>query len=64
VVQPHRPHPLSFSGKGHVPDSVEEMEEDVGLDSSSHYSDAELPMDSPERKAAIEEQIKPRHDDE
>ncbi len=47
-----------------MPDSVEEMEEDVGLDSSSHYSDAELPMDSPERKAAIEEQIKPRHDDE
>ncbi len=54
----------SFSGRGHRGDAVEELEEDVGLDSSSAFAGAELPMDSDERKAAMEAEEKRREDDQ
>jgi hypothetical protein len=49
------------SGPG---DTVRRMEEDVGLDSSSQYADADLPMDSAERREAIEAQKRHRADEE
>jgi hypothetical protein len=53
-----------FSGRRGTGDTVRRMEEDVGLDSSSQFADAELPMDSDERREAIEAQKVHRADDE
>jgi hypothetical protein len=49
------------SGPGDV---VKRLEEDVGLDSSSQFEAAELPMDSRERMEAIEAEKRNRADDE